>query len=214
MTYTSDLLSQVETGDIILWSGNGAISDFVKVATKSKWTHVGIVIKNPDFLLTKEPLSGIYFYNSNGNYEIDIESQKKIFGVQLNDLNETITHYDGEVYLRRLESSLTHDQRMDKLRAVYNSEFHKPYDWRPLDLIGAYAHHHGWKIADFIVDPRHIDRVFCSALTGYAYTQMGLLDPLTRWSAMYPDDFAKITDLYDGSKLGDLIPLKTDSKQV
>jgi len=203
-----DVLNELDTGDLILCNGNGVFSDFVKITTKSKWTHVGIVLRDPDFLLLLPPQKGLFLYNSDGKYEVDIEAHKKIFGVQINELIHMVDNYDGEVYARKLNTKLTREEMDEKFKTIYNTEYHKPYDWLPQDLIATFAERHGCKVADFVVDPRRVDRIFCSALVGFCYTQMGLLKPSTEWGTMYPDDFSKLETLFDGSTLGSIIPIK------
>ena len=40
-----DIRSQLKTGDILLFSGKGGISEGIKFFTLSKWSHVGMVYK-------------------------------------------------------------------------------------------------------------------------------------------------------------------------
>jgi hypothetical protein len=39
---------QIRSGDILMCSGNGFFSNLIKKATKSKWSHVGILLKIPE----------------------------------------------------------------------------------------------------------------------------------------------------------------------
>ncbi len=38
----------INTGDVVLFSGKGAISHGIKLLTLSKWSHVGMALKLPD----------------------------------------------------------------------------------------------------------------------------------------------------------------------
>ena len=39
----------LDTGDILLFSGRGAISAGIKQATKCRWSHVGMVLRSRDW---------------------------------------------------------------------------------------------------------------------------------------------------------------------
>jgi len=194
------LIDTCQTGDIILFDGKGFVSDFIKTATKSKWTHIGIVVKNPPFI--KDHEIGTYIYESDGNYEPDIESGKKIIGVQLNNLYDKIKNYDGEVYYRKLKTDKSTQELFQILEVIHNTLLHKFYDWLPQDWIAAYLALHNYvKLSKLLEDPRHLDKLFCSALVAYVYTEWGFLDKDTEWDFIAPNFFSEINDLQDGSKL-------------
>jgi hypothetical protein len=200
-TITLDrLIETCQTGDIIIFDGKGFISDFIKVATNSKWTHVGIIIKNPSFIKNHE--KGTYIYESDGKYEPDIEEGKKIIGVQLNDLMEKIKNYEGEVYYRKLKTNKSTKELLDIFEVVHNTILHKFYDWLPQDWIAAYLALHNYvKLSKLLTDPRHLDKLFCSALVAYLYTEWGFMDKDTNWDFIAPNYFSDIDNLNDGSKL-------------
>ena len=46
-------INELETGDIILFSGNYFISNIIEFITNSKYSHIAVIIKNPNFLMIK-----------------------------------------------------------------------------------------------------------------------------------------------------------------
>ena len=52
-------IDELETGDIILFSGNYFLSYIVEYFTKSIYSHVGVVLKNPN--LGDAKFKGIYY---------------------------------------------------------------------------------------------------------------------------------------------------------
>ena len=48
------VLKDIETGDTLLFSGNSAISTFLKTFTTSKWNHVGIAVRVLDNKITNK----------------------------------------------------------------------------------------------------------------------------------------------------------------
>ena len=62
--------------------------------------------------------------------------------------------------------------------------YEKPYDIAPKDWIQAFFRR------DSV--PQKTDRFWCSALIGYIYTKIGILDPNTDWSILRPSDFSLV----------------------
>ncbi len=46
----------IDSLDLVLFSGKGFVSSGIKIATRSRWSHVGVVwrIPNPDFVVLIE----------------------------------------------------------------------------------------------------------------------------------------------------------------
>ena len=53
-------IKDLETGDIILFSGNYLLSYIVEFFTNSMYSHVGVVLKNPN--LGDATFKGIYLF--------------------------------------------------------------------------------------------------------------------------------------------------------
>jgi hypothetical protein len=206
-----DILETLETGDILLFDGEELESKIVEEFIMSKWSHVAIVIKDPDFLINhKEPINGLFVFESNGYYELDIEDNTKKFGVQISELNKYIEDYDGEVYVRKLNWNKTHEERNALFKQIYITMYNKYYDFHPLDLLDIIFHrlHIHIGILDTLVNPRHTDSLVCSSLVAYSYTCMGLLEQNTDWSLIAPQYFEDINELLDNAKLEDVICVK------
>ena len=96
----NDLCSHAETGDILLFKENWWFSRLIQYFTNSKYSHCGIIIKNPNF--TPIPLRGLYLLESTGFIHTkDAEDHEHKFGVQLTHsktyLKDNLT-YIGENY--------------------------------------------------------------------------------------------------------------------
>lgn len=176
-------MEQLETGDLILYNcKKGIIGKLIQFFTKSDYSHVGIVLKNPNF--TEKPLVGMYLWESSDEHCLDSEDNKFKVGIEIVDLKKSINdaykknQYD--LYYRKLRNS--GDFSLDKLKKIHNIVHNKPYDFVPKDWIEA--------IFQKDDEPQKTDRFWCSALVGYVYTQLGLLSPDTDWSMMRPCDFS------------------------
>lgn len=195
-----DLLKDCDTGDIILFDGYGVFPEIIKEATNSCWTHVGIIIKNPDYIKGHE--KGIYLYNADGSFEKDIETDTNIVGIQLVDLEKKLLNYKGEIYYRKLITNISKAEINSVLKFIHIAEYHKYYDWLPYDWLGAFLALHKYnRLSKFFANPQHLDKMFCSALVAYIYTELELLPKNTEWSFIPPSYFAEINNFEDGSSL-------------
>ena len=180
-----------KTGDIILFhnpsNSKNCFGRLIQYFSGSKYSHVGMILKNPDF--TKTPLIGLYFWESSDENFPDAEDHKKKIGVEIVNLDELINRCgDIELYYRKL--NLLNGKFIDtsKFKEIHNTVHNKPYDIVPQDWIEAF-----FKVNS---RPQKKDRFWCSALLGYIYVQLELLPPNIDWSIMTPGDFStERTDL-------------------
>jgi hypothetical protein len=174
----------MKTGDIILfdYTGGGLTGLFdslIKYFTKSVYTHIGMVLKDPTFLNTK--LNGTYLWESSYNGTKDPQDGKVKFGVQITPLSELINNYNGNIYLRRIHCNKDsfNDER---LKDIHDIVYEKPYDIVPTDWIEGIIRKDS--------EPQKTNRFWCSALLGYIYTSCGILKQDTDWSILRPSDFS------------------------
>lgn len=207
-------IDQLETGDIILFNGNQCMSWLVKCFTESTWSHIGMVIKNPDFLINKPGIvQGTYLFMSDSKAELDVDDNITKFGVQLVNLQDYITNYNGTASVRKLYSpNLTIDDKTKLMKSVYNTLYDKPYDFMPLDFvnIALRANKIKSKCIDILSGTRDIDEIVCSSVVAYAYTILGILKNDTEWATIAPKYFANLIDrdLQNNATLGQLVQLK------
>ena len=93
-----------ETGDVLLYSNKTFIpSLLVEDFTHSKYSHAGMILKDPVF--PNDTLKGLYILESTGYIKAkDVEDHKDKIGVQINKLSKVydITNGDIVLYWRRL----------------------------------------------------------------------------------------------------------------
>ena len=167
------------TGDIVLFSGKGRISETIKWFSGSEWSHVGLVVRDYDDVLLWESTTLATV--------ADLDSGMPRKGVQIVPLSARLESYDGDVAVRRAVQSLSVEQRCDLavLRAAYKG---RPYEESLCEL--ASAAYDG----PFGENTRDVSSLFCSELVAEAFIKFGWLPPQSKKPSneYTPGDFACI----------------------
>uniref|UniRef100_A0A6C0JCG8 Peptidase n=1 Tax=viral metagenome TaxID=1070528 RepID=A0A6C0JCG8_9ZZZZ len=177
----------MKTGDILLfdYKAGGAFGIFTKLIkyfTKSDYSHVAMVLKDPTFI--HPSLKGTYIWESSWEGKPDPQDGKIKLGVQITPFLEIYDQYkyhNSSIYLRRVNCDPTLFNE-ENLKKIHDVVYNKPYDIIPKDWVGA--------ITRDDPDPQRVNRFWCSALVGYIYTKCGLLKPDTDWSNLRASDFS------------------------
>lgn len=192
----NNTLLDLDTGDLILFSNKSTnwfdpfyyLSFFIDYGTHSDLTHVGMVVKNPDFLENNRKCKdGLYFWESSweGNGIRDVNDERVKMGVQLVPLRDVLENNRNEsnFFIRKLNR---HDFKSADLKKINDVVYNKPYDIYPKDWLRALLQKN--------LSPQRINCFWCSALVGYIYTQLGIIDKDSDWSIMTPDNFSLTGD--------------------
>lgn len=188
---------QLKTGDLVLFSGEGLLSKIVKVATNSKWSHIGLIIYDEAFdMLT------VWESTTLSNTK-DMISNQFVRGVQITPLSNRLLNYKGEMAVRILRNRVTapYQKKLAKLRRELRG---RDYEHNKLDLLlAAYDGPFGFAKED-------LSSVFCSELVAAAYMAMDLLlTGATSASEYTPADFSSSRNLaLLDNKLGEEISLE------
>lgn len=178
------LLNQINNFDIMLFNGkNFWFSYVVEYTTWSQFSHIGIVLKSPTWL--HPSLTGDYLLESGEEDVPDAVTHKLKFGVQITPLEHIIKNYTGNIYYRNLLSVPYKENPShyhDILKRIYDMIENKPYDDSVVDLIRIGLH---LKLGDC----RRTNAFFCSALTSFIFTQLGILPSDTQWDMVEPKDY-------------------------
>lgn len=168
---------RLNTGDIVLFSGKGGISAGIKWFTQSKWSHVGMVLRLPEW-------DAVLIWESTNLDDVaEIESGKARKGVQIVPLSERLRKYPGETSIRLLEMERTPEmlKELSLLRAEVKG---RPYETDKLELFkAAYEGPFGDNVED-------LSSLFCSELVAEAYQRMGLLSEKKPSNEYTPKDFS------------------------
>ena len=163
MTY-EQMRGELRTGDIVLFSGKSGVSNIIKLATFSAWSHVGMVLRLPQsraaFLWESTTLSDLK----------DVIDGVAKRGVQLVLLSERLRRYTGNVRIRRLQGFDVSEDAYYDLMEFRESVRGRDYEQSRVELIkAAYDGPFGANLED-------LSSLFCSELVAEAYQRMGLLN--------------------------------------
>ena len=179
-----DIRSHLKTGDILLFSGKGGISDGIKFFTVSKWSHVGMVYKLDNPL---DPKGSVFCWESTTLSDIrDVDSGKLTKGVQRVELSRRVERCFSsgyEISIRPLSKALT-----DNMILALNDFRHEisghPYEKNKIELLRS--------VYDGIFGNSREDlsSLFSSELLAEAYQRMGLLKDIPPSNEYTPKDFS------------------------
>ncbi|MBA1147110.1 hypothetical protein H0Z60_08545 [Ectothiorhodospiraceae bacterium WFHF3C12] len=160
-----EIRSELKTGDLILFSGKGAVSNLIKLFSGGKWSHVGMVLRMPAFD------DAVLLWESTTLGDIDhFEFDKPTKGVQLVPLSQRLSTYRGEASWRQLSKPLGDD--MVKALAQRRKELsRRPYERNEIELLRA-----AWDRVGGTSGGEDLSSVFCSELVAEAYQAVGLLE--------------------------------------
>ncbi len=176
----------LKTGDIVLFSGKGAISHSIKLVTKSKWSHVGMVLQYTGleavFLWESTKPSGV-------NEAIDGKAKRGVQLALLSDrLRDYVQNHDGQAAIRILKGYAVNGNDYEKLMAFRQKVKNRPYEKDKIELIkAAYDGPFGQNEED-------LSSLFCSELVAEAYQKLGLLKEPPQGlpsNEFVPKDFAE-----------------------
>jgi hypothetical protein len=196
-------LDLLEDLDIVLFKGQDYWASYlIEYFTWSNFSHIGIILKSPTYISPE--LTGIYLLESGAEDFPDAEDHKIKFGVQLSDFNKVFNSYTGRVYYRKCSYKIDKDALRDKIKSIHSAVYDKPYDDYLVDLLRT-------ELNLAVGNCQDNNEFFCSALTAYVYTKLGLLPADTKWSLIMPKYFAPnqmIDKMLVDASLGKLIKIK------
>ena len=179
-----NLRPDLKTGDIVLYSGRQRISTVIKLATRSHWSHVGMVIYLPE-----ADLVAVWESTRRGTHLVDIDSGQVRKGVQLVPLGDRLRTYKGSFAIRQLRDATLTSDNFKSLWALRRVLAESPYEDDRLELLkAAYDGPFGRNDED-------LSSIFCSELVAEAYQSLGLLSEHKASNEYVPADFSSSREL-------------------
>ena len=177
--------SQMKTGDLIAFSGNAGFSNVIKWATRSPYSHVGIVVKcnlgsgfGDSILVMESTLQ---------TSVLDANNKTAIKGIQMHWLSKRIDLYSGSVYWLGLKKPIAPAKKAEMeswLRKTHNEKV-------PYDYVQIYNAAIDWFDEVGLSNQPEFSSIFCSELVAKALQIAGVIDSNLNASEQTPDDVVK-----------------------
>jgi hypothetical protein len=178
----------LDTGDLILFRGKNCISCLIECCSNSKYSHVGIILKNPKFI-NNNMKDGLYILESMAHSNQPDEEDHVIkSGVQIHNINDKIDNIkENIVFVRKL--NINRDETFyKKFEEIHKEIYNKPYDMSIFDWVCAkYNINHKLSINTSYKTKK---KFWCSALVSYVYCELGIIDNNINWSIISPKEFS------------------------
>jgi hypothetical protein len=179
---------QLNTGDVILFSTNKWYSEIIEVGDECVYSHCGIILRDPTYI--DPSLNGLYLLESGAEPFPDAVDHQYHFGVQIVPLINVVIEYvvkkEGSMFHRSLDCKRDNDFEK-KLVNIYQVVKNKPYNCDPFDWLEALFGYH-------LFDRKITSRFWCSALVGYVYVQLGLIQDNIDWSLITPREWSSSSE--------------------
>lgn len=187
------------TGDVLIYHTKYWYSRLLELIIRKKYSHVGIILKNPKEWLDPNLQYDDEYYvlESGAESWADATSGKHIFGVQISPLSKILEQYKkgaGNLYVRPLQAEITHEQLHTKIKNAYIKVKEKSYDVDVFDWVRALydlkkdIYHNSYLTNRYQLT----SRFWCSALVSYIFVECELLDKDVPWTLISPNDFVDI----------------------
>lgn len=174
-------LHDLDTGDLVLFSGRTPAARLVQGVTGSYWSHVGLIVRLPE---EDEPL---LWECTRASQVADILYGQPLDGVQLVSLSAKVEAYSGEVAIRRLLDAGAGHTRYQRLQPLMRDWHARPYCNFAVKRLRVWGG--GKKAAHW----RHGG--FCSEFVAEVYKRLRLLPRGLRTQDVVPRDFSPDTGL-------------------
>lgn len=177
---------QLRTGDIVAFSGKGRVSGMIKWATRSRYSHVGVLLVGEVEGFGRTVLLCESTTLSDLPDAVDRTFRR---GVQIQLLSQRLDSYDGSAWWLPLVDpleELPHRRFVGWLRETHVKR--TPYD--DTQAIGAGIDF--WDSIGLANDP-DFSRLFCSELVARAFQVAGILPPEYNASEATPADIVGLS---------------------
>ena len=173
----------LQTGDIILFSGRCKMSRFVQLLMLGKWSHVGMVVIDPNY---DYPL----LYESTHSQQLrGLDIGRRTQGVQLVPLHKRIKSYKGDIAVRQLHGVEFNADDHFMLDEIRSEMVGRPFESDLKQFLKAQFRY------KFYTQKEDLSTIFCSELIAHVYQVLGVLNGDAPSNCYTPMDFSARTDL-------------------
>lgn len=194
MSRYDDLRCNIETLDLILFSGKGRTSNLIKRATNSEWSHVGLAVW-VESIARKEEDRLFIVESTTLNDQPDISGEYRK-GVQMMPLSQRVDSYDGHIGWSPLKPEANPTQKRLAVDWLFSKHAAKTeYDTAQAVMSGIDPSKWNWFLR-LLSTPFHrfayakedLEKLFCSELVTKALKEANILPDEVNASEQTPED--------------------------
>ena len=152
-----DARKKMQPGDSIGFGGKSAFSEIIKLVTKSRVSHVGIILQRK-LLIDGDPQDGFF------NEIMESTSYKKFTGVQINRMSERLDYYEGDIWWLPLRKTVRKRLDQKKFFSFLIHQNRKKYDISQPATAALDALDNAPVIGDVTHNTEDFSKFFCSEL--------------------------------------------------
>ena len=191
----NDIKNDLNTGDILFFSGNDNTSNLIKKFINSNLSHCGIIIKKKNTL---------YLLECDIEYYYDFLSKKMKNGVRLVNLDQRIKDYNGNIFAYRklINSQNLNYKKLDFLLKKTNKI---NFDKNIIRWIFSYL-----KLKNIYNILKNDNFMLCSQYIAYIYKKLGILHKNEDIYKYMPNYFVNKVKTINNFNFNDLIYFKNN----
>ena len=174
-----ELRPDLKTGDLVLTTGRGPVSAAIRWATRSAWSHVGMIVRAQEWdtvLLWEATTLGAAY---------DVEQGRPVKGVRLVPLSHRVGAPGQTMAVRQLRGVLLETRDVVALSDLRKALNGRPYEQNELELLRS-----AWD-GPLGANREDLSSVFCSELVAEAYQALRLLPDSIPSNEYVPGDFGE-----------------------
>ena len=193
-----ELKRQATTGDVILFSGALASSQKIRRYTQSAFSHVVMVVKEPELADGQ----ALVWQSTSSTHRGVLRNMELRSGIQLNHLDEMIRDYllecPGSIVVYRSLKRQQRDSKVERERWQAVLDFINREDGKPYtdDMEGLYI------MGLMEVENPKSDDFFCAGLVAHSLMDYGILKDTFRQYQYAPRDFSALQQTLPYSTVG------------
>ena len=172
------------TGDLLLFKGNWWISRLIEYFSGGKYSHAGILIRNPR-QIGIDLEDGDYILHS--SWGKSSETGESIYGVHIENLQDVLSQYPQGAVDIRIVHAARNPYFYHKLKGIHERVHHKSYDMNLYDWLLAASGKKPYGLPKWY---RITSRFWCSALVSYVYDELGWIDDID-WTLVSPSELSE-----------------------
>ena len=185
----------MQSGDVVLFKGEGMFSRLIMAAPNARYSHVGLYVEY-------EGIPCVFESTSLGTLP-DVRTGELINGVQLTDFEDRVASYGGEVFYRPILGGRS-TRQLELLKQFIYTHHGKPYEQSNWELVNAQLDLLPWH-----ANKADDSSLFCSETAAMALRDIGIMEvDNTPANECTPTDFDAGVQLRRGYEWGGLATLK------